>query len=67
VGVAGLVLPPLIGIATVLAVVTAICFVVLQVLATGVHLSKGEGLKGIPINIVLIVLAVVAAWAATAF
>lgn len=67
IGVAGLVLPPLIGVAPVLAVVAAICFVVFQVFAIGVHLSKGEGIAGIPINLVLIVMAAVIAWLGTAF
>jgi DoxX-like family len=63
-GALGLVLPPLTGIAPVLALVAAIGFAVLQVLATGLHLSRGEG-KVIGLNVVLIVLAVVAAWLAT--
>lgn len=65
-GVAGLVLPPLTGIAQVLAVAAAAGFVVLQVLATGLHLSRGEG-KVTGLNMALIVLAGTATWLATAF
>nr|WP_206328371.1 DoxX family protein [Streptomyces sp. S3(2020)] len=65
-GVAGLVLPPLTGIAPVLAVLAAVGFVVLQVLAAGLHLSRGEA-KDTGLNVVLIALAGVAAWLATAF
>jgi hypothetical protein len=65
-GVAGLVLPPLTGIAPVLAIVAAVGFVVLQVLAAGLHLSRGEA-KDTGLNAVLILLAAVAAWLATTF
>jgi len=63
-GALGLVLPPLTGIAPVLALVSAAGFAVLQVLATGLHLSRGEA-KVTGLNIALIVLAGVAAWLAT--
>ena len=63
-GVLGLVLPPLTGIAPVLAVLAALGFVVLQVLATGLHLSRGE-VKETGLNVTLIVVAGVAAWLAT--
>jgi uncharacterized membrane protein YphA (DoxX/SURF4 family) len=63
-GVIGLVLPPLTGVAPVLALVAAIGFVVIQVLAAGLHLSRGE-VKDIWLNVVLIALAAVAAWLAT--
>ncbi|MFE2019395.1 DoxX family protein [Streptomyces sp. NPDC059499] len=63
-GAAGLVLPPLTGIAPVLAVVAALGFLVLQVLATGLHLSRGE-VRETGLNVALIVLAGVAAWLAT--
>ena len=63
-GVAGLVLPPLTGIAPVLALLAALGFVVLQVLATGLHLSRGE-VKVTGLNVALIALAGVAAWLAT--
>lgn len=65
-GVAGLVLPPATGIAPALAIVAAGGFVVLQILATGLHLSRGE-VKNIGLNAALIVLAAVAVWLATAF
>jgi len=41
-GVIGLVLPPLTGIAPVLAIAAAVGFVILQLLATGLHLRRGE-------------------------
>lgn len=63
-GAVGLVLPPLTGIAPVLAVVAALGFLVLQVLATGLHLSRGE-VRETGLNVALIVLAGVAAWLAT--
>lgn len=63
-GAAGLVLPPLTGIAPVLALLAAIGFLVLQVLATALHLSRGEpNVTGL--NAVLIALAGVTAWLAT--
>ena len=65
-GVAGLVLPPLAGIAPVLATVAALGFLVLQVLATGLHLSRSE-VKETGLNVALIVLAAVAAWLATSW
>ncbi|MER5477774.1 DoxX family protein [Streptomyces sp. NPDC002734] len=64
-GAAGLILPPLTGIAPILALAAAIGFVVLQILATGLHLSRGE-VKETGLNWVLILLAAVAAWLATA-
>lgn len=66
-GVLGLVLPPLTGTAPAVALAAAICFVVLQVLATRVHLAQGEGIKDIGINLVLIVLAAAEVWLATAW
>ncbi|PXY27907.1 DoxX family protein [Prauserella muralis] len=63
-GVLGLLLPPLTGVAPVLALVAAIGFAVLQVLAAGLHLSRGE-VKETGLNIPLIALAGVAAWLAT--
>ena len=63
-GAVGLVLPPLTGIAPWLALVSALGFLVLQVLATALHLRRGEArLTGF--NLVLIVLAGVAVWLAT--
>ena len=66
VGAAGLILPPATGIAPVLAILAAVGFVVLQILAAGLHLSRGEA-KDTGLNLVLILLAAVAAWLATAF
>jgi hypothetical protein len=63
-GVAGLVLPPLTGIAPVVAVLAALGFVVLQILATGLHLSRGEA-RVTGLNVALIALAGAAAWLAT--
>jgi DoxX-like family len=65
-GVLGLVLPPLTGVAPALAVAAAVGFVILQVLATGLHLRRGEA-RVTGLNAVLIVLAAVAAWLATTF
>ncbi|MFF7155296.1 DoxX family protein [Streptomyces sp. NPDC008139] len=63
-GAAGLLLPPLTGVAPVLALVAALGFLVLQVLATALHLSRGEA-KVTGLNIALIALAAVTAWLAT--
>ncbi|MGI6875028.1 DoxX family protein [Amycolatopsis sp. 3B14] len=63
-GVLGLVLPPLTGVAPALALLAALGFAVLQVLAAGLHLSRGE-VKETGLNVPLIVLAAVAAWLAT--
>ncbi|MFE4060541.1 DoxX family protein [Streptomyces sp. NPDC059096] len=65
-GAAGLVLPPLTGIAPALAVAAAIGFAVLQILAAALHLSRGE-VKETGLNVPLILLAGVTAWLATAF
>jgi hypothetical protein len=65
-GVLGLILPPLTGIAPVLAIVAAIGFVVLQVLAIALHASRHER-HSLPMNLALILLDAAAAWLATAF
>lgn len=65
-GAAGLLLPPLTGIVPVLAMVAALGLLVLQILATGLHLSRGE-VKETGLNVALIVLAGAAAWLATAW
>ncbi len=65
-GVAGLILPPATGIVPALAIAAAIGFAALQVLATGLHLSRGEA-KVTSLNVALIVAAAVVAWLATAF
>ena len=66
VGVIGLLLPPLIGVAPFLAVLAAIGFVVLQVFAAALHYSR-DGIRDIGVNVAFLVLAAVAAWLATAF
>jgi hypothetical protein len=58
-----LILPPLTGIAPRLALAAAIGFVVLQILATGVHLARSD--KMIALNAGLIVVAGVTVWLAT--
>lgn len=63
-GAAGLVLPPLTGIAPVLATAAALGLLVLQVLAGALHLSRGE-VKETGLNAALIALAAGAAWLAT--
>ena len=62
-GAIGLILPPLTGIAPWLALVAAIGFVVLQILATRVHLRRGD--RQISLNIGLILAAAVTIWLAT--
>ncbi|MDI1462646.1 DoxX family protein [Catellatospora sp. KI3] len=64
-GAVGLILPPLTGIAPVLAPAAAVGFVVLQLLAGALHLSRGE-VKETGLNAALIILAAAAAWLATA-
>jgi DoxX-like family len=64
-GAVGLILPPLTGIVPSLALVAAIGFVVLQILATGVHLSRGD--KMIALNAALIIAAGVTVWLATSW
>ncbi|WP_068280442.1 DoxX family protein [Aldersonia kunmingensis] len=63
-GAFGLLLPPALGIAPVVALLTAVGFVVLQILAAGVHFRRGET-KEVGLNIALIVVAAAAAWLAT--
>ncbi len=63
-GAAGLVLPPVTGILPGLALAAAAGFTVLQVLATGLHLSRGE-VKETGLNVTLIVLAAAEVWLAT--
>ena len=54
----GLTLPMLTGIAPALTVVAAIGLVVVQLLAAGFHLSRGEGNR-VPMNAIFLILAVV--------
>ena len=63
-GALGLVLPPLTGVAVRLAVAAALGLTVLQVLAMGVHLRRGEQKESV-MNVALIVLAAAATWLAT--
>ncbi|MBT2472740.1 DoxX family protein [Streptomyces sp. ISL-66] len=63
-GAIGLVLPPLTGIAPWLALAAAIGFVVLQIGATGVHLSRGD--REIGLNASLLLAAAATVWLATA-
>ncbi|MEU6678726.1 DoxX family protein [Streptomyces sp. NPDC046925] len=62
-GAAGLVLPPLTGIAPWLALVAAVGFVALQIGATRVHLRRGD--RQIALNITLLLAACVTVWPAT--
>jgi hypothetical protein len=62
-GAIGLILPPATGIAPWLALVAAVGFAVLQILATRVHLRRGD--RQIALNLGLIVVAGVTAWLAT--
>lgn len=57
----GIVLPLATGILVWLSALAAICLVVLQVLAIGFHLMRGEG-KVVPLNVVLLLLAIFVAW-----
>ena len=59
--VAGLVLPPLTGVAPVLAVAAAVGLVLLQIGALVLHLTRGE-VKEIWLNVALLVLAGVMVW-----
>jgi putative oxidoreductase len=60
-GAIGLILPIATGVLTWLAPLAAICLVVLQVLAIGFHLMRGET-QIVPFNVVLLLLAVFVAW-----
>jgi hypothetical protein len=63
-GAIGLILPPLTGIAPVLALAAAVGLVLIQVGGISLHLSRGET-KVIWLNVVLLVLAGVEIWLAT--
>ncbi|MFD0690524.1 DoxX family protein [Actinomadura fibrosa] len=63
-GAAGLILPPLTGIAPWLAIAAAVGLVLIQVGGTAVHLSRGEA-QVIWLNIVLLLAAAAAAWLGT--
>ncbi|SRR6266545_5243371 len=62
-GAIGLILPPLTRIAPWLALAAAIGFVVLQIGATRVHLTRGD--RQVALNITLILAAAVTIWLAT--
>ncbi len=64
-GAIGLVLPPLTGVASWLALAAAIGFVVLQIGATGVHLRRGD--RQVALNISLLLAAAATTWLATAW
>jgi len=63
-GAVGLILPPLTDIAPWLAVAAAVGLVLIQVGGIATHLSRGEA-RLIGLNVVLLLLAAVAAWLAT--
>ena len=63
-GAAGLILPPLTGIAPWLAIAAAIGLVLIQIGAIGLHLSRGEA-RLIRLNIALLAAAAAAAWLGT--
>ena len=63
-GALGLILPPLTGVAPVLALAAATGLVLIQVGGISLHLSRGEA-KLIGLNIVLLVLAGAGIWLAT--
>lgn len=63
-GAIGLILPAATGIAPVLALVAAIGFAVLQILAGLFHVRRGEA-ELTPLNWILVVLAAVTSWLAT--
>jgi len=62
-GAAGLVLPPLTGVAPGLALAAAVGFAVLQIGATALHLSRGE--RDVALNTAVFTAAVASAWLAT--
>jgi DoxX-like family len=63
-GAAGLILPPLTGIAPWLAIAAAIGLVLIQIGGIAVHLSRGEA-RLIGLNIVLLAAAAATAWLGT--
>ncbi|MFE9609134.1 DoxX family protein [Streptomyces sp. NPDC006012] len=65
-GALGLLLPPLTGIAVVLAVAAAVGLALVQIGGMALHISRGET-QVIALNVVFLALAAVAAWLATAW
>ncbi|WP_419999904.1 DoxX family protein [Streptomyces boninensis] len=63
-GALGLLLPPMTGVASPLAVAAAVGLVVLQIGAMALHLSRGER-KETGLNVTLIAVAAVAVWLGT--
>ncbi len=63
-GAAGLILPPLTGIAPWLAIAAAIGLVLIQIGGIAVHLSRGE-VRKIGLNIALLAAAAATAWLGT--
>ncbi|KAB2340644.1 DoxX family protein [Actinomadura rudentiformis] len=63
-GAAGLILPPLTGIAVWLAIAAAIGLVLIQIGGIAVHVSRGEA-RQIGLNIALLAAAAAAAWLGT--
>lgn len=64
-GAVGLLLPPLTGVLPWLAIVAALGFAVLQVLAAAFHLSRGEA-RDTPLNWITIAVSLLAAWLGSA-
>ena len=60
-GALGLILPPITGIAPSLAPMAALGLVLVQAVAIGVHMKLNDT-KSLPVNIILLALAVAAAW-----
>ena len=60
-GALGLILPPLTGIAPSLAPMAALGLVLVQAVAIGVHMKLNDT-KSLPVNIILLAMAIVAAW-----
>jgi len=66
-GAVALIVPPLVGVAPWLALVAAIGFVLLQIGAITLHVSRGEVRSAIAFNGTLLVLAGITAWLATSW
>lgn len=60
-GALGLILPPLTGIGPSLAPMAALGLVLVQAVAIGVHMKLNDT-KSLPVNIILLAMAIVAAW-----
>ena len=60
-GAVGLIVPPLVGTAVLLAPLAAIGLVLVQAVAIGVHMQMKD-VRSLPINIALLLLAFAAAW-----